>query len=175
MFWAWILVCLHASFFLVWMWCTIQGVSVLCVVSVMTMIVVSVDIGAHDKDGTKGCHDKLYINKYCSIARLKDLEQPLSPNTICILLQSYKHMLPTWNNESIYWQIHDSNHFLNNQIIKCMDMWKTQVDESFKNGLRVHMLSIGNNITLVKGKWYLYRMFKSRVDTTTIIEKKKNS
>ncbi len=73
--------------------CTIQGVSVLCVVSAMTMIVVGVDIGAHDK---------LYINKYYSIARLKDLEKPLSPNTICILPQSYKHMLPTWNNESIY-------------------------------------------------------------------------
>jgi hypothetical protein len=69
-----------------WMWCTIQGVSVLCVVSVMTMIVVNINIGAHDKDGTKGCHDKLYINKYCSITRLKDLEQPLSPNTICIYL-----------------------------------------------------------------------------------------
>jgi len=30
------------------MWCTTKGVNVLCVVSVMTMIVVGVNIGAHE-------------------------------------------------------------------------------------------------------------------------------
>ncbi len=29
---------------LVWMWCTIQGISMLCVISVMTMIVIGVDL-----------------------------------------------------------------------------------------------------------------------------------
>jgi hypothetical protein len=33
------------------------------------------------------------------------------------------------------------------------------------------MLSIGNNITFVKEKGYLCKMLKSRVNTTTIIEK----
>jgi hypothetical protein len=33
---------------LIWMWCTTKGVNVLCVVSVMTMIVVGVNIGAHE-------------------------------------------------------------------------------------------------------------------------------
>jgi uncharacterized membrane protein len=43
-----ILVCLQVSFVLVWMCYTIQGVSVLCVVSVVTMIVVGTDISVHD-------------------------------------------------------------------------------------------------------------------------------
>ncbi len=32
----------------IWMWCTTKGVSVLCVVSAMTMIVVGANIGAHE-------------------------------------------------------------------------------------------------------------------------------
>jgi hypothetical protein len=32
----------------VWMWCTIYGIYMLCVICVMTTIVVSVDIGTHD-------------------------------------------------------------------------------------------------------------------------------
>jgi hypothetical protein len=31
--------CLQVNFFLVWMWCTIHGVGVLCIMNVMTMIV----------------------------------------------------------------------------------------------------------------------------------------
>jgi len=32
----------------VWMWCTIQGIFMLCVVSVVIMMVINVDIGMHD-------------------------------------------------------------------------------------------------------------------------------
>jgi hypothetical protein len=39
----------QVSFILVWMRCTIQGVGVLFVGSVMTMIVVGIDIGVHNK------------------------------------------------------------------------------------------------------------------------------
>jgi len=34
--------------FLVWIWCTIQSIFMLCVVNVMTMMVISVDIGTHN-------------------------------------------------------------------------------------------------------------------------------
>jgi hypothetical protein len=30
------------------MWCTVKGIFMLCVVSVMTMMVINVDIGMHD-------------------------------------------------------------------------------------------------------------------------------
>ncbi len=33
---------------LIWMWCTIHDIFMLCVVSVVTMMVISIDIGAHD-------------------------------------------------------------------------------------------------------------------------------
>jgi hypothetical protein len=32
----------------VWMWCTIQGIFLLCVLSVVTMMVIGIDIGTHD-------------------------------------------------------------------------------------------------------------------------------
>jgi hypothetical protein len=34
---------------IIWMWCTIHIISMLCVVSVVTMMVISANIGAHDK------------------------------------------------------------------------------------------------------------------------------
>jgi hypothetical protein len=43
------------------MWCTIQGVSVLCVVSVMATIVVGVDIGVHN---TKNLFGKFFKCKF---------------------------------------------------------------------------------------------------------------
>jgi len=33
---------------LVWMWCTIQGISILCVVNVVTMMVIGADIRVHN-------------------------------------------------------------------------------------------------------------------------------
>jgi hypothetical protein len=62
MFWAWILVRVYkwASSW-VWMWCIIQGISVLFVVSVMATIVVSVDIGVHD---TKNLFGKFFKCKF---------------------------------------------------------------------------------------------------------------
>jgi hypothetical protein len=48
MFWAWIFVLLRLINLLIWMWCTIHDIFMLCVVSVVTMMVISIDIGAHD-------------------------------------------------------------------------------------------------------------------------------
>ncbi len=36
------------------MWCTIHDISMLCVVSVVTMMVISIDIGAHNNHITIG-------------------------------------------------------------------------------------------------------------------------
>jgi len=48
MFKVWILALLQVSQSC-WMWCTIQGIFILCVVSVVTSMVIDIDIGAHDK------------------------------------------------------------------------------------------------------------------------------
>jgi hypothetical protein len=48
MFWSWIFTLLQVCQFLVWMWCTIQSIFMLCVVNVVTMTVISVDIGTHN-------------------------------------------------------------------------------------------------------------------------------
>jgi hypothetical protein len=42
-------VLLQVNHVLVWMWCTIHGISILSVVNVVTMIVVNVNLRAHDK------------------------------------------------------------------------------------------------------------------------------
>jgi hypothetical protein len=34
---------------IIWMWCTIHDISMLCVVNVVTMMVISANIGTHDK------------------------------------------------------------------------------------------------------------------------------
>jgi hypothetical protein len=48
MFWAWIFVLLRLVSFLIWMWCTIHDTSMLRVVSVVTMMVISIDIGVQN-------------------------------------------------------------------------------------------------------------------------------
>jgi hypothetical protein len=48
MFWAWIPTLLQVCQFLVWMWCTMQSISMLCIVNVVTMMVIGADIGTHD-------------------------------------------------------------------------------------------------------------------------------
>jgi hypothetical protein len=48
MFWAWIPTLLQVCQFLVWMWCTIQSIYMLCIVNVVTMIVISTNIGTHN-------------------------------------------------------------------------------------------------------------------------------
>jgi hypothetical protein len=49
MLWAWISTLLQVNHVLVWKWCTIRGIFILSVVSVVTMIVVNANLGAHDK------------------------------------------------------------------------------------------------------------------------------
>jgi hypothetical protein len=57
MFWVWILALLQVKDnFLVCMWCAIQGIFMLCVVSVVTTLVIGVDIGAHDKVNPHVCN-----------------------------------------------------------------------------------------------------------------------
>jgi len=46
----------------VWMWCTIQGIFMLCVMNVVTTMVISTDIGTHDKlPNIKGAIDGTHI------------------------------------------------------------------------------------------------------------------
>jgi len=44
---------LQLSHVLVWMWCIIYNISMLCVVFVMTTIVIGANIGAHNKQEGK--------------------------------------------------------------------------------------------------------------------------
>jgi hypothetical protein len=49
----------------IWVWCTIQGISMLCLVNVVTMMVIGADIGAFDiHDTTQGtciCQVELFL------------------------------------------------------------------------------------------------------------------
>ncbi len=49
--WTWIPLLLQMNFIfiVIWMYCTIHGISMLCVVCMLTMMVVSIDIGMHNK------------------------------------------------------------------------------------------------------------------------------
>jgi hypothetical protein len=74
MFWAWIFVLLRLVSFLIWKWCTIHDIFMLCVMSVVIVMVIGANIELHNMvvmiymtknnhdDVTQSNNDKIYIH-----------------------------------------------------------------------------------------------------------------